>query len=99
MWPGLLYISPIITTRAAEQVLNELVEDDKNLTVNGAQFSVGMISLLKEGEQKKKNSTSLYHPSNPPLFPLVLQLPFRLNGFLLEMQMFSRVTLLQNIVE
>lgn len=60
-----------------------------------------MITLLKErGEQNKtKNSSSFYHPSNPPLFLLLLQLPFLLNGFLSEMQMFSRVTLLWNIVE
>lgn len=80
------------------ELLNELVGDHKKLTVNGVQFFLGMISLLKEGPAQK-TTAAFYHASNPPLFPPLLLLPFPFNGFLSEMQMFSRVTLLRNIVE
>lgn len=57
----------------------------------------GIICLLKE-EWKKKTALA-YHLSNPPLFSLVVQSPFQLNRLLLsEMQMFSWVTFLWNII-
>lgn len=56
-------------------------------------------SVFWKKSKKKKKSSSFYHLSSPPLFPLVHQFPFQLNGFLSEMQMFSWVTFLWNIVE
>lgn len=47
----------------------------------------------------QKTALGFYPFINSPLFPLVLQLPFQLNGFLSEMQIFSWVTLLCNIIE
>lgn len=60
-------ISSIIATRATEEIVNELVEDDKNLTVNGVQFSLEMISLLKEERTKKQHQplSSIKPPSVP----------------------------------
>ena len=51
----------------ADANMNELVEDDKNLTVNGVQFSFGMTSLLKEGGTKKQHQplSSVKPPSVP----------------------------------
>lgn len=70
--------------------------EDKYFELDRVQSPLAMISLLGKREQ---NSPGVYHLSTPPLFALALQLPLRLNGFLLEMQMFSWMTLLWNIVE
>lgn len=100
------YISPIGTGRNTEEDLEwscteQRVSLGRGWTAVLIGSDLSFSKKKKRGRQKRKRGLQDFFIiyQTPSLFALLLQSPFQLNGFLSEMQMFSWMTLLWNIVE
>lgn len=65
------------------ELLNELVGDHEKLTVNGVQFFLGMVSLLKEGPAQK-NKSGLLSSIKPPSVPSTATVAFPIEWLLVR---------------